>query len=130
MVDSNLGFGLLKNPASVQSSDYKSAGSHQSENLSYKLLQEANTWTEIRTVPAAKTFYASAIVISSATSNVSQIGTGAAAAETAIFAISITNTTPLVFTIPTPIKFQPGTRISVRANTANDVHFALLGWEE
>lgn len=127
-----LDFGLIGQENKVQTADYKSAGSHQAENVNMELVTDANTWEEIYTVPDGKTYYISAIFISTevAGPNTMQIGTGASAAEVAFFIHKVGNTLPFDEAMPTPLKISSGTRLAVRTDTDSDVWFVLVGWEE
>ena len=124
-----LDFGLLQDKSNIQTADYRSAGSHQAENLKYKGTT-TGAWAEIHTVTEGKTFYVSGIAISTGETTIVHIGTGAAASEVTIFGIQILVNVPLVLTLPTPMKFSSGTRISVKAETEQNAHFSLIGWEE
>lgn len=127
-----LGFGLLGSPQNLQTADYRSAGSHQAENLHFELITDANQWEEIHVVTTGKTLYVSAIMITSLdpVAKKVEIGTGAAAAEVTAFAILVSLTLPLIITLPTPIKFSSGVRISGRTAFDSDCYFVLIGWEE
>ena len=122
--------GLLKGSRTVQSADYKSAGSNQIEALKFAQTTAADTWVEIHTVTTGKTFYVSGIVLSTeaAAKMTMNLGIGAAAAEVNIFRAALLETLPLMF--PTPIKFSSGTRISVKSSVADASFYNLIGWEE
>ncbi len=126
------GGGLFGQSGTLQTADYRTAGSHQAENLKSITLTAANTWTELHVVPTGKTYYVSAIIIATpASGNISQfIGTGASAAEVVILGMISNNLTGFRMAIPTPLKFSSGTRISVRADNASAHYFTLIGWEE
>ena len=126
--------GLLGNQdKTLQTADYRSAGSHQAENLKYKEVDnDADTWIEIHTVTTGKTFYVSGLIISTnqTTAVKTLIGTGAAASEVTFLTYQALTTAPLIMALPTPLKFASGTRISVRAADTSSHHFVLIGWEE
>jgi len=123
---------ILKGQNVLIPTGYGTAATNQTESSKYKLITTANTWGEIYTVPAGKTWYVSTIIISSNVNVVTEIGTGAAASETAIFKLWLIATTlPAgIINLITPMKFTSGTMVSGRASTADDVHFTLVGWEE
>lgn len=127
-----LDFGLLGTEQKIQTADYRSAGSHQAENIHYELVTDAAQWEEIHTVTTGKTFYCSAIIISTEVAGFipAAIGTGAAASEVVIIKVNIKEDVTFSMALPTPIKFSSGTRIAAWANTDTDTHFTLIGWEE
>ena len=131
-----LDFGLMQNPVGVQSSDYRSAGSHQIENLKFASTGTAATWVVIHTVTTGKTFYVSGIIFCTDKPIVSMmfLGTGAAGSETVVLSVYAgvatgTNASQVI-TMPTPIKFVSGTRISVQSSTDGSSRYTLVGWEE
>ena len=133
MVGSQLNFGLLQTGDNLQTSDYRSAGSHQSENLNYEFTTDNNVWEEIVVVPAGKTYYVSGIILNTPTGSngTVDIGTGGSGSEVISIVIGLDVTRPVFFAFPTPIKFSSGTRISVRSHVGDeDVHTTLIGWEE
>ena len=127
-----LNFGLLGKEDNLQTADYRSAGSHQAENLQVELVTDINVWEEIYTVPADKTYYISALMISTIEDpgRIYEIGIGPGAGEVAVLQAVLRDTTPLFLAFPTPMKFTGGTRISVRSQTASDCFFTFVGWEE
>ncbi len=133
MVETGLDFGLLGTKQTVQTADYKSAGSNQNEILKTASASPVSTWVVIHTVPTGKTYYVSTIVVSTSADNVlTSMGTGSSGSETTIFSIRLDETAGTgiaIMTLPTPIKFSSGTIISVRTETTN-VSWNLIGWEE
>lgn len=127
-----LDFGLIGTTEGVISSDYKSADSHQRENLKYLLTQAASTWVEIYTVPDGKTWYVTGVILhtNDGTNRLIQLGVGAAAAESVIMSAFISLTNGFQMAMPTPLKFQSGERITGRINTASDGYYTLIGFEE
>ena len=130
-----LDFGLLGDKSNVQSSDYKSAGSHQAENLKFKLVTNTGVWREVYVVTTGKTYYVSGVVIAInlAIKSIARLGVGAGGSEEEfmvfVAAGSADNPT-FVASFPTPIKFASGTRIAAKTTTDEDVFFSLIGWEE
>ena len=130
-----LDFGILGGgDATLQTADYKSAGSHQAENLDYELVTDAGVYEEIFTVTTGKTRYISFILISfgGSASEQSVMATGAAASEVD-FLITRIDGDPVKnaeLTFTTPIKFPSGTRVSCKISSATDTHFVTVGWEE
>lgn len=129
-----LGFGLLRQEGSTRSADYKSAGSHQVENLHSVLQSAAGTWVEIHTVTTGKTFFVTGIIMSTDSDSARvHLGTGASASEVSILTMwagKITNFRDVQVMLETPLKFSSGTRISAQNNTANATYYSLVGWEE
>ena len=130
-----LSFGLIGGgDTTLQTADYRTAGSHQSENLKYLSNTALNTWTTIYTVPVGKTFYISGIIIVSGSAGENyKIATGDAGSESTFMTTnqgSTTNSLVLQFNLSTPLKIPSGTRLSFRASTAENSHVSLLGWEE
>ena len=123
--------GLLGDPKRLQTSDFKSAGSHQVENINSAQLDAADTWTELVVVAANRTYYVSLIAISSTQASVQNfVGTGASASEVAFLATTVGALFPQLITFPTPLKFAPSTRISIRSSSASTAFFNLVGWVE
>ncbi len=129
MAGLNFGGNLFGDDKTLQTADYRTAGSHQAENIHFKLQASAGNWGEIHTVTEGKTFYASAIILISATDGLSELGIGAAASEVTILAFNTKDALPLVMAIPTPMKFSSGTRIAIKS-AGTDVRGTLIGWEE
>ena len=128
-----LNFGPIGTRSSIQTADYRSAGSHQAENLNYEQIESQATYEEIVVVSTGKTYYVSSIILSTAAASAAiNLATGAAASEVDFTEIVMgTNTVPVVFlNFGTPIKFQSGTRISGSTSDAVDAHITLIGWEE
>lgn len=129
-----LDFGLIGSQEVPMSASYRVAGSHQSENLNYELVTDANQWEEIYVVPSGKTYYVTGIVVNSTSAGQAQcwFGTGAAASESLFMMGYSSNAVGGMWQLefPTPIKFTSGTRIAVRTNAPDDVHFTLIGYEE
>jgi hypothetical protein len=127
-----LDFGLITNPESVQTADYKSAGSNQTENASYLTVSGAAAWNTLYTVPTGKTYYCSCIVMSTnnGVEDLLSMATGGAGSEAAFLKTRCSLTARFLATFPTPIKFSSGTRISVRAETGSDAFFTIVGWTE
>lgn len=124
-----LDFGLIGGQDKLgQTADYRTAGSHQSENLNFRLMAVANTWYLIHTVTTGKTYYISGISISGPVSTVF-IGTGNAGSEVKIFAAK-SDTGFNVVSFSTPIKISSDTKISGRFDSNTNVSFTLIGWEE
>ena len=132
MAESGLDFGLFGRGENLQTSDYRSAGSHQTENLKILFQTTANTWEEIYTVPEGKTFYVSGIWLTPVDTQTFtiKIGTGEAASEVAFFSARKLASVNIFLNVPTPIKFSSGTRISGRVDQTNGLFFILVGWEE
>lgn len=134
MAESKLNFGLFGGGGdNLQTSDYRSAGSNQIEELKSQLVTDADVWVEIKVVPEDKTYYVSGVLMSldSASYFAMRIGIGASAAEVAVFTAFISRPTPLFVAFPTPMKFAGGTRITVRLDVSNENGYvSLLGWEE
>ncbi len=128
----NLDFGLLGTPESFQTSDYKSAGSNQAENLNYELVTDSGTYEEIFVVPTGKTYYVSAMFVYLSVAGPArwQLATGAAAAEVDNIVGYVAVTTPVEITFSTPVKFASGTRLSVGTDNVADCQFTLVGWTE
>jgi hypothetical protein len=125
-----IGFGLLGGDTKVTSGDYKSAGSHQNENLHYVGSADGN-WHLVHTVTAEKTYYVSSLMITTiAASMTFEIGTGNAGAEVAVMQGALTNAAPILMAFPTPIKFSSGTKISFKIGIATSSYCSLIGWEE
>ncbi len=126
-----LGFGLLQSPDNVSTADYKSAGSHQAENLKYLLVDTAGAYNEIHTVTIGKTFYMSLFVFSSSIDQTIHFATGGSGSEVNVMkAHVIASTGALILQMATPTKFQSGTRLSCKIDASADSHFIALGWEE
>jgi len=126
-----LNFGLFGDNKTLQTADYRTAGSHQNENLKSLQQDAADTWVEIHTVTEGKTYYISGILFSTTQTGVAVfLGTGAAASEVAILAARIDAAVPLFYSMPTPIKIVSATRVSVRSTTASTCYYTLIGWEE
>jgi len=123
-----LDFGLLQDPATVQTADYKSAGSNQLESLSVELVTDTGVYETIHTVAVGKTLFISGLYTSSTGGDNFWVATGAAASEVDIFSGSLVINNLMPFS--TPIKVPSGTRLSVKTNTGSDVWFTLVGWEE
>ena len=122
---------LFERATNVQSSDYKSAGSNQVECLNYELVTDSGVWEEIYTVPAAKTYYVTFIIVArdyDAGYSELEIGTGAIASEVTFLKTSILSSQTMNFS--TPIKFAGGTRIAVKTNTDDNCYFTIVGWIE
>ena len=122
-----LNFGLFGDERKTQTADYRTAGSHQAENLNYLLLGSKNVWVEIHTVTTGKTYYISGIIISPVVTARALIGIGASGSETTIVGMELDLDTVFSLAMPTPIKLSSGTRISVRADEI-PTHFTLIGW--
>ena len=126
-----LGFGILgEGPKTIQTSDYRTAGSHQIENLNFLEVANANTWTEIVTIAADRTYYITGIVLSSGSATRIELGTGASASEVPFFTITKVADVIVTLILETPIKITGGTRISGKSDTAGSVFYNLIGWEE
>ena len=130
-----LDFGLIGGQDKLgQTADYRTAGSHQAENLNFEFITDADVWEEILTVTEGKTYYVSAMYFAlniTTTFRRMEIGVGASAAEVVVLAVQPTRENPAIMTLPTPIKFSSGTRISLRTvNSAEDGFVTLVGWEE
>ncbi len=135
MAEGGLDFGLLGNRSEVQSSDYKSAGSHQNENLKVNNSAAQNVWEELHTVTTGKTYYVSGILIhtdgAAGGANLVELGTGEAASEVVLFQIRNNLEVPFNGPITTPIKFASDTRIAVRQpGGTKNMSTTLIGWEE
>lgn len=127
-----LDFGLIGQKDNLQTADYRSAGSHQAENIKTTETSAANTWQLIHIVTAGKTFYISAVIFTTAgTPRFASLGTGEPAAEVTIMKINMTNGNEhFIMELPTPIKFTSATKISVRYSGADITTYSLIGWEE
>lgn len=125
-----LDFGLLGDKTGVQSSDYKSAGSHQAENVNYVAHSGNSAYNVIHTVTTGKTFYVSLIIIASEAGGTAKIATGASGSEVDFLVAILQANVTLVIELPTPIKMSSGTRITVNSTTGQNSHFTLIGWEE
>lgn len=121
------GGGLFGQDKTLQTADYRTAGSHQAENVNYHETTAVNTWQEIHTVTAGKTYYVSGIIMSGVASLRHDIGIGASGSETAIMAAYLVGGL-LSMALETPMKFTSGTRIAVRCTGTG--YFTLIGWEE
>ena len=133
MVDSNLSFGLLRTKESVQTADYKSAGSNQNETLKFN--QHSATsgdFEDIHTVTTGKTFYVSSIIITNAAGTLagSNLATGAAASEVLFARFNLAAQETKTPNFNTPIKFSSGTRISWTHSQGAGGYITLIGWEE
>ena len=117
----------------LQTADYRTAGSHQVENLNFMTTAVTSTWVEIHTVTTGKTYYVTAVIMH--TNSVGavhmEIGIGAPASEATIMQVIVgTDMEQFKMTFPTPIKFSSGTRISGRMDSAGTYYWTLVGWEE
>jgi len=126
-----LDFGLLGGQDNIQTSDYRSAGSHQAENLKYLKTDDQETWHKIHTVTTGKTFYVSGIVIATqaAATVRADLGTGGAGSQTQFYVTAV-NAEAFGMALPTPAKFSSGTEIWCRTSHVTNVFFTLIGWEE
>ncbi len=130
-----LDFGIFPSQArTIQTAEYRSAGPHRAENIKILSTITADTYEAIHTVTAGKTFYVSALAIFNtivATSAVTAvIATGESASEVDVFGAIVNLGNALVMTLPTPIKFSSGTRITGKHTGTNLTIFNLIGWEE
>ncbi len=126
-----LEFGLFPGQdRQLQTADYRTAGSHQAENVNNLITSTGSTYEVIHTVTVGKTYYVSAIAFSSGVTTTCKMAIGASASEVDIFAVRITEPSPLALAIPTPLKFSSATRITVWHDAANEAYFTLIGWEE
>ena len=132
-----LDFGFLGGKEKFQTADYRSAGSHQAENLNTILITDDNTWNLITTVTTGKTYYISGIIMGISSTGIIQVqlGTGEAASEIVVFnALCAKDVGNLLSTVqmalPTPLKFASGTKISGRAVGTQETVITLIGWEE
>ncbi len=127
-----LDFGLVGQPQNVQSSDYRSAGSHQIENLGYLSNNTGSTYQTIFTVPSAKTYYITGIVVAvdNATSRLIKLATGASGSESDFMAVTANLDNTFTMNFETPIKLSGGTRLS-RLNYSAILSFvSIVGWQE
>jgi len=124
-----LNFGFESNQPTVQTADYKSAGSNQSEVLATIYKNNNSNYWEIHTVTTGKTLYISGITATSSTTSLMEIATGAAASEVMIWSAF---GTVITLGLSTPMKFSSGTRLSVRntEGTGPKVSISIIGWEE
>lgn len=121
---------LFERGTDVQSSDYKSAGSHQVEVLSAVdlLVGGVGSYHAHYTVPSTKTFYCTAINVGKTGTNICYLATGASGSEVDFF-MAGNSQVPEFFPFPTPIKFSAGTEIRTKIN-ANAAIVTLVGWLE
>ena len=125
-----LDFGVIGSKTEVQSSDYKSAGSHQSENLIEYNQTNLATWETMYTVPTGQTFYVSGIWASTtAAASYGNIRTGTAGIPFANIHVGSGTGQDLFINIPTPIKLQSDTVIQVQSS-ASATLYTLIGWLE
>jgi hypothetical protein len=130
MVESNLDFGLLQTKETFQTADYKSAGSHQGEQLDFELVTDANQWEEVLVVPAGKTYYLTAVSMAMGDAGVARLGTGAAASETEFLVFIFTAQDTITMSFPTPVKFTENTRISAKTDSDFNSYFSLVGFTQ
>ena len=125
-----LDFGLIQDSNNIQTADYRSAGSHQVENLAFETIDTVSNYEEIIVVPADKTYYITGVIFSHVVASVQlKLATGAAASEVDFMHIAIdAETIPITF--ETPIKMSGGTRITGFNNHASDAWISLIGWQE
>ena len=128
-----LDFGLFPGQdKQVQTADYRTAGSHQAENLSFLSTTTADTYETVHTVTTGKTYYVSALIISTAAAGTAPVtlATGPGASEVDFFKIELVADGNFKMELPTPIKFTSGTRISFKHTGTPAHHVTLIGWEE
>lgn len=124
----NIPGALFQSEPTLQTADYRTAGSTQLENLSVELVTLPGVYETIHTVSSDKTYYITGFYTSSTGGDNFWLATGAAASEVDILSGSLAINNLMPFN--TPIKITGGTRLSVKTNTGSDVWFTLVGYEE
>lgn len=129
-----LDFGLLgAADKTLQTSDYRTAGSHQAENLKFILITgQGEGWFVIHTVTTGKTYYISALLMTTNKTGEQaiQMATGESASEVKFLSTTANENRPFIMTLSTPVKLSSGTIISVWGNTTASSNYTLIGWEE
>ena len=119
---------VLKGQNVLVATGYGTAATNQSETSKILTIAGAG-YEEIYTVPAGKTWYVTAYIISDLSGATILIATGAGGSETDIFAV--TSAAPIVhqLALTTPMKFTAGTRVSGKDGVSGS-NITLIGWEE
>lgn len=108
---------------------YRSHESGQTEKYIYKKSTDTN-YHLVYTVPAGVEFYLSAILMDASANSYLEIATGDAGAEVEVFSRYFTSGTSAFMSLPIPMRFTIGTKISVKASAGTDARFTLVGWTE